>query len=1588
MSWIMRSATEAVDLNKDKGVLLAVAVLADSLAKNPRGIAGTNDLLSLLTRLSQADQGVRDEVIDILGRAAFDLVPEETAANLGATVTAMQGHLQKLGLLTCRWDQLGTAACADKPPVLHWSSVDRFSSPVGPGTDQIALNVSGLFDRGLAFDANPTIPTEMETSGTPAVRLGLRGKVESKSSAKIPIRLGSIGLSAESHGATHIDWFVARGGHRFVAGSFAATIDALANPFDLDALSMAFQDEGLLGVSVDAGGGFGLGGSLSIGITDQLFGQGGAKIELGFHSSRRGEFRLSVRPAGRESADPRAVRVDIRRTRVSEDVTSAAVGLTFDLSPTLKKLRPTLIKEAEEAGALLTELQDFFPPSEKIRGELTRQIESRVAAPELRAVLGTALGSSKDATDLDRLRQRLETAIDAQTDIWRTNLSTVAENAARDAIDGLPLPEDDRVLFRSISKIVAEQALSALHEDLDRELDRRIADSEAFGRLESALKEAGGKVDSGLARTDALSDPVKKQLDRFQHVLAAITEAIQHSGEVKLDARWRTEERRSQGRTIDQSLLFRPDHPKAGDLYTRALTGSFEDLFESIAGKTAEETEKGPVTLIGGTLQEFANVRKQSGFELTLLDFKLGGQSLFDADVVIETDASGNIRVCTKATSSWSRWRPGESSNFEAVNVFELATAQETRRMNLSLSLSQVHKELREGEIREFFSGLADKRIALLAHGDMQSALEKLRRAAPDAGVRRSGEIRAWIELDEATLLRLLRISKPGAGPAANALTDHGKREIYEIAIDAMVAGLRTTGSSTDYRNLKRYLETNGHRDDLATVLKDMRLKNKRHKYAPHPSDDSIMVSGQPQYDRLEGIAKRAEGLVGTILAMREIYFSKPGASGWSIRDYQERQKTINDQIVYWVRGQPVDRGWFAVLTGNDSIGPYMLAFFKAIADLSRSPVAASAAPPLLASIVVPHAGRENEIMLVTDRAQPVPAPASPPPGPTPTIPTPPTPTSPPTTLPEQSPQPETRIDNDDQRSKAMPKFTFPLEKKIRTYHSGGRRYGSRRSGGKRLHGGCDLTVAKNTRILAMADGVVVKGPYYFYEGTYALEVAHDVVDKKGEKGKILVRYGEINQRVPKGVKPGAEVGRGDLIATVGRLNSGASMLHLEMYSEGSSRKKLTVVGINKYKRRSDIKDPTLELDEAPTWASVRDKADKPGDTPKPEPKQEAKSREGTVDGSRITSPLNVRAEAKIVPGATTKFRLEPDDKVKVIRSVHGGPYPFGQGDLWFEIEHGSQTGFVVAYFIKTGYPIAGSKGLDKDAEPGYISRLDSGLNIRTKPSTEAEVLYKLEKGTAVAVLSQHTGGVYNSNRNDWLLIQPEGKKEGYAAAYYIDIGDPNAKHDTNPDDLENKNEWERVLLATEWAGASDQTARGQLGSGTPGGVSASERMAEQDLERVKEVAGVLADVAGKFGVPTALLAGIASRESRCGNALDNGWGDRGNGFGIMQVDKNAHSIRNTSDPYGKDHVEQATGIFTANLEALIKAKLNPQSPKADWEDQYILLGATAAYNFGLGNVRTKTKIDEGTTGDDYGSDVLARAKYYYRHEDLHLLRS
>jgi hypothetical protein len=132
-------------------------------------------------------------------------------------------------------------------------------------------------------------------------------------------------------------------------------------------------------------------------------------------------------------------------------------------------------------------------------------------------------------------------------------------------------------------------------------------------------------------------------------------------------------------------------------------------------------------------------------------------------------------------------------------------------------------------------------------------------------------------------------------------------------------------------------------------------------------------------------------------------------------------------------------------------------------------------------------------------------------------------------------------------------------------------------------HAACDLIAPAGTPVLAMDDGVVWYTSSPFFQShpdnegrtmwTYEMAVVH---------ANYIVRYGEIAQQNPPGVRAGAQVTAGQQIGTVGA-QVGSTMLHLEMFHDTGSRVGLTqrgnmhytIVAPKRFNRRSDLRDPT-----------------------------------------------------------------------------------------------------------------------------------------------------------------------------------------------------------------------------------------------------------------------------------------------------------------------------------------------------------------------------------------------------------------------------
>ncbi|KGL91749.1 Lysozyme g, partial [Charadrius vociferus] len=181
---------------------------------------------------------------------------------------------------------------------------------------------------------------------------------------------------------------------------------------------------------------------------------------------------------------------------------------------------------------------------------------------------------------------------------------------------------------------------------------------------------------------------------------------------------------------------------------------------------------------------------------------------------------------------------------------------------------------------------------------------------------------------------------------------------------------------------------------------------------------------------------------------------------------------------------------------------------------------------------------------------------------------------------------------------------------------------------------------------------------------------------------------------------------------------------------------------------------------------------------------------------------------------------------------------------------------------------------------------------------------------------------------------------------------------------------WERYgnILNVDTTGASEATAKPEGLSYA--GVTASETIARKDLRNMEKYRDKITKVGNSKCIDPAVIAGIISRESHAGTVLKDGWGDHGNGFGLMQVDKRYHNTVGSWD--SEEHLAQGAEILCDMVTAMEK-----KFPT--WTKEQQLKAAISAYNAGPKNVQTYNRMDIGTTHNDYANDVVARAKFYKR---------
>ena len=183
--------------------------------------------------------------------------------------------------------------------------------------------------------------------------------------------------------------------------------------------------------------------------------------------------------------------------------------------------------------------------------------------------------------------------------------------------------------------------------------------------------------------------------------------------------------------------------------------------------------------------------------------------------------------------------------------------------------------------------------------------------------------------------------------------------------------------------------------------------------------------------------------------------------------------------------------------------------------------------------------------------------------------------------------------------------------------------------------------------------------------------------------------------------------------------------------------------------------------------------------------------------------------------------------------------------------------------------------------------------------------------------------------------------------------------------------EMDAIVGITQPAPVKPMKVGGASGRSNKGlAVPAEPNPIEDDLPQIEALRSKFDIAANMHGVPADILAAMASRESRAGKHLDaSGYDPEKKAYGIMQIDERYHKRRGKK-PDSQEHINQAAEILSKN-----KKEIDKKFPK--WTEDQRMRAAVAAYNFGVGNVKSWEGLDVGTTGGDYSADVMERARVY-----------
>ncbi|MDJ0910805.1 MAG: hypothetical protein QNI99_16615 [Woeseiaceae bacterium] len=835
------------------------------------------------------------------------------------------------------------------PGLVNWSILDAGKSGQGAAKFNFSFDVGA--GAALAFEAGDSWPPATPGMPDPLLRLGLSGNFRATANASVPLNLGSASASTTNTANAALDYyFDPTDDDELYAAAIATRLDDLCNPMDLDSIWRNVSSSDLRGIVADVDGSTSVQVDVSIAegftIAEELA-VATADLTVGAKVTRSGEYELVVQAVPATATSSQRLDVSLSRSSLLERGRNLSLGVVVDLSGLAKRLREILKRHLNAFKEVIEEYEEYLTPGTYIRNQLKNELEARVDAAisdakvqdALKEAFQAALGLTQKPA-LPKLKSLISDEITEQLDGLGEVVTGKANLVAADVVENIAakLGIDAADVLASL-----ESEVSTLVNDLKKDLDEKVKSLQgpALDKLKDALDKAGVRVSGAVQTADDALKGVREVIGKYESLLKKLIAHTEDAARTKITARLTHEETRTSGKVVDVQMSITSNTPGAQDAFGAVVRGDMNGIVELLKTTTpGVEFDRDNMSLT-----RFATLNSRLGFDVVLLGFEFGSQSIFDADAHVTSDGAGRVSVTSNATWTKRRSAPNEEREIEFVDAFELAAASATRQLSIDLSINHLDEKLRVGELRRFLNSF--EAAHLLPEGTTNDAINAL---VEWIGTGEDREIKAdvnlGLRLDNKASMRLLQREDRVGGN----LRDSSRRNIFAIALRE----LRDSGAYDldEQRRLAKAVLTHTEEDDPKTIRDAIYdyTRNVHRRTAGTPTNKKVSSRPWALLTDAFQLHRVCMDFVEFIELMGDIFEATPsldGSVGWTEEDYLRAQKELSRRIRRWFK---IKTDWFLWI--SDEAHPRTVGFVGALVAMSGVGDDEDAAPALSLSLV------------------------------------------------------------------------------------------------------------------------------------------------------------------------------------------------------------------------------------------------------------------------------------------------------------------------------------------------------------------------------------------------------------------------------------------------------------------------------------------------------------------------------------------------------------------------------------------------------------------------------------------------------------